>query len=222
MMLTIKDSSPIRAMVTAAVATLVALLFAPPAGAAEPAAPQLSISIDNGRTSAEVGDQLSYSITVENLGPDAVKRLLITQTMPPGLTADSADTDGVVKPEQVTWRVNLKAADTKTLVAKATVSKTSKQTLRLAAVVCASTGAEAPPIVCASHSDQLAAGAAAEAAAKAAAKPDDDGMPWAWLTAGTAAVLLAGLLIARRRLSPGRRRAETKPDPTPERAKENA
>ncbi len=182
-----------------------------PVFAAEPAAPQLSIAIDNGSSTASVGDQLNYTVTIKNLGPNSVEDLVVTQSLPPGLTFESADSQGTSSTEKVTWSLSLEANSEVTLNSTTTVGATPDTLLRLASVACASTSATAAPIVCATDSDQLPAGAAAESAAAPTA-PSENGianLAWVWWIVGAAAVVLGALalvLFPRRR----RRRARTR------------
>src|SRR5664279_5692555 len=74
-----------------------------------PAGPQLSIAVDNGHTSAAVGDAFTYTITVANLGTTDIPGLFMTQTVPTGLTFGSADSGGTAESDTVTWNVDLKA-----------------------------------------------------------------------------------------------------------------
>ncbi len=182
-----------------------------PVFAAEPAAPQLSIAIDNGSSTASVGDQLNYTVTIKNLGPNSVEDLVVTQSLPPGLTFESADSQGTSSPEKVTWSLSLEANSEATLNSTTTVGATPDTLLRLASVACASTSATATPIVCATDSDQLPAGAAAESAA-APTVPSENGianLAWVWWIVGAAAVILGALALV---LFPRgrRRRARTR------------
>lgn len=137
-----------------------------------PSGPQLSITVDNGRTSAAVGDRPTYTITISNLGSTQVTGLVVTQSVPTGLSFTSADSAGIAKAGLVSWFVDLKASGKATLHTTMTVSKSPKELLRLATVACASVSAKGPPIVCATDSDLLPAGASAEGAkAEGRAKP---------------------------------------------------
>ena len=75
---------------------------------------------------------------------------------------------------------------------------TPEDLLRLATVACASIEGGDKPIVCATHSDQLPAGAAAEAAAHEAANPVTSRLWYAGVGAVLAALLLTALLVLRR------------------------
>ena len=68
--------------------------------------------------------------------------------------------------------------------------------LRLATVACASAMRDGRPIVCATHSDRLPAGAAAEAEAARAAAPPVNRL-W-YVGAGLLVLVLTGVLAARR------------------------
>jgi uncharacterized repeat protein (TIGR01451 family) len=171
---------------------------------AVPTTPQLRIAVDDGHTSAAVGDKPTYTITLDNLGTAEVTGLVVTQSVPPGLNFKSADSAGVAKAGLVSWRVNVKASGKATLHTTMTVSTTPKDLLRLATVACASTSAKGPPVVCAAHSDLLPAGAAV-LTAKAGAVPARAAGGNGWWYAGSilGAILLAvggaALLLARRR-----------------------
>jgi uncharacterized repeat protein (TIGR01451 family) len=163
------------------------------------APPQLSIAVNDGHKAAAVGDELGYSIVVKNLGPDAVKRLRVTQTAPSGLTIESADASGRIKAGSATWTIDLKPGKKASLHTRATVSKTSTQTLRLATVACASVTTKAPPVVCAADSDQLPAGAKSDAARTSS---NDSGFAMRWFVIGGAVLLVViSLWLMRRRRS---------------------
>jgi uncharacterized repeat protein (TIGR01451 family) len=128
-----------------------------------PPGPQLSIAVDNGRSSAAVGDTPTYTITISNLGTAKIDELVVTQSVPTGLNFMSADSAGIDKARMVSWRIDLKASGKATLHTTMTISPTPTDLLRLATVACASMATNGPPIVCATHSDQLPAGADAQA-----------------------------------------------------------
>ncbi|MEV7908502.1 hypothetical protein AB0P04_43625, partial [Streptomyces anulatus] len=139
------------------------------------AVPRLSISIDNGKTATREGDRLTYTVVVHNTGTTDAGELHLTQSLPEGLRLVSADGHGSAKEGQVVWTVDLPAGKDATLHTTAQVGATPADLLRLATVACASTEAEGRPIVCATHSDQLPAGAAAAEAARQAASPPTGG-----------------------------------------------
>ena len=186
-------------------APAVAAAAAPPiasvarASAAEPA--QLSITIDDGRPSATAGDTLGYTITVTNLGTAPVAALRISQTIPVGLGFVSADPTASTSADQVVWAVDLAPSASTELHTTMTVSATPDEVLRSATVACASESATAAPIVCASDSDQLPAGAAAEASAAtdqvASRTPSSSGAAsWVAVVGVALAVLLIGGCVA--------------------------
>jgi uncharacterized repeat protein (TIGR01451 family) len=168
-------------------------------------APQLSIAVDNGKTSTTTGDTLDYAITIRNLGTADVAGLKVTQTMPAGLTFKTADAAGTEKTGGIGWTVDVATAGEAVLHSTMAVTDTPPELLRLATVACASMSADGPPIVCASHSDQLPAGASAVAAAAAAAAPPSSLLPW-YVAGGIAVVLIAVLIVVvlRRRTAPVR------------------
>ena len=176
---------------------------APPEAPAEPtgeapAAPQLSIAVDNGRTATTTGDRLDYAITVQNIGATDVEGLQISQTQPEGLRLESADAGGTEQPGLVLWTVDLAKGQASTLHSTMTVVATPDDLLRLASVACVKVAADAPPIVCAAHSDQLPAGAKAEAeqasmtTAEEPAEPT--GMRW-FIGGGIAALAVVVVLF---------------------------
>ena len=174
-----------------------------------PASPQLSIAIDNGKKSTTIGDTLDYVITVQNLGTADVDGLFIAQSVPSGLDFGTADAGGTADASAVAWNLDLKATTTATFHTTMTVTATPAELLRLASVVCASASADGPPIVCASHSDQLPAGAAAEAAATAlagdATTPASGISSWWYLGGGIGLVVVVAalaVLLVRRRAAP--------------------
>jgi uncharacterized repeat protein (TIGR01451 family) len=179
---------------------------ATPAGA-DPAATQLSIAIDNGHTATKVGDQLHYETVVENLGEVPVSRLVLTQTMPDGLDFATADAGGRLSDGVVTWRVRVPAGGHVTVHTSGEVTETMSDTLRLASVACATTKAGKPPVVCATHSDELPAGAAAAAAGQDTTPAEDNsGTGWlTWAVLGGLVLVGAGSWAAHRLV--GRRRS---------------
>jgi uncharacterized repeat protein (TIGR01451 family) len=96
--------------------------------------PRLSIAVDNGQTSAAVGDTAQYTITVRNLGTEDVKGLGVTQSVPTGLTFGSADTSGTAQAQGVSWPLDLKAGGEAVFHSAMTVSETPSELLRLATV----------------------------------------------------------------------------------------
>lgn len=193
---------------------LAVLLTAAPAWAAGTGAerdakpaPQLSIAVDNGRTSTTAGDTLDYTITIRNLGTNDVLGLTVTQSMPAGLSFKTADSAGTEKAGGVGWTIDLATAGEAVLHSTMAVTDTPPELLRLATVACASMSPSGPPIVCASHSDQLPAGASAEAATAAAAAPSSGLLPW-YVAGGIAVVLIAVavvvVVVVRRRTAPAR------------------
>jgi uncharacterized repeat protein (TIGR01451 family) len=188
-----------------AVAAPTAAAASPTAKTASPRPLQLKIAVDDGRTSAASGDKLAYTVTVTNLGTTIVKSLQVTQSAPSGLKLASADPAGTSNAAGVVWTVDLKPAATATMHTSMTVTATPNALLRLATVACASLTAKGAPIVCATDSDQLPAGAAAakEAAPKPKAAASSSGHGW-WYVAGGGVLALgaAATLVARRRKRP--------------------
>ncbi|MFI6453805.1 hypothetical protein ACIBF6_19865 [Streptosporangium amethystogenes] len=164
--------------------------------AAVMAAPKLSIGIDNGQTAAEKGDRFTYTVTVNNIGTDRARGLRITQSLPTGLHFVSADGRGRAETGQVLWTADVPAGEKAVFHTVAEVRDTPQDLLRLATVACASVKTEDKPLVCATHSDRLPAGAAAEAAAHEAANPVTSRLWYAGAGAGLLA--LAVLLVLRR------------------------
>jgi uncharacterized repeat protein (TIGR01451 family) len=167
-----------------------------PSGSA-PTDPQLSIAIDNGHTTAAPGERLVYTITIRNVGASDAQELRITQTLPPGLEFISADHNGVADSSRITWVLDLKAGAESKLSTVGQVGQTPDELLRLAAVACAAAKDADRPLVCATHSDLLPAGAVAAA-------PGPSPLGWIRYAIGATALLLVGLgtwLLARRRRS---------------------
>lgn len=195
----------------ALVATASALACAIPAGPAfaAPAAPQLSIAIDNGRATAAAGDRLNYTVTVTNLGTAKVKGVRLSQTVPSGATPVGGSGKLVTR-GAVRWTVDLPATKSVTLHSTLRVAATPPaDLLRLATVACAQVSARATPLVCAADSDLLPAGAAAQQV-QSAATDRRPSRSW-WYAGGglalAAAAVAAAFVLRRRRRVGGRRRA---------------
>ncbi|MEV4628319.1 hypothetical protein AB0J90_18810 [Micromonospora sp. NPDC049523] len=169
--------------------------------------PLLSIAIDNGRTSAAAGDELTYKITIRNLGTTEAKGIEISQSLPTGLTFTSADNGGTAHAGRVVWPTDLKTGQEATFTTVARVGQTPDELLRLATVACAATDGAEKPLVCATHSDLLPAGAAAIRTTEGKAIA-----PWIRYGAAAAALavlaLVATVVVRRRR----RRLLRSRPD----------
>jgi uncharacterized repeat protein (TIGR01451 family) len=201
----------IRGMAGGVLAVILCLLPLP--AGADTAKPQLRIAVDNGREFTDKGDRLEYAVTVSNLGGAKIRDLLITQSVPAGATFESADDRGVYRAGKVTWKLNLKASKNVVLRASMTVASTPDEELRLATVACAQILTTGAPLVCASDSDQLPAGAAAETAQRAAEQiaAGSDSRVW-WYAGGAVAVIGAAvgvLLVVRARSATSRRHRPT-------------
>lgn len=168
-----------------------------PADEGTPDPTQLSITIDNDKTSVVEGDTLDFAVTVENLGTEDITDLVVSQTQPPGLLIQSADADGDTGSGQVTWTVDLPKGAAATLNSVMAVQGTPDDLLRLATVACATLAPGDPPLVCAAHSAQLPAGAAAEAnaAAMAAVTPADEDRTWWYVAGGVVIVVLGAIAV---------------------------
>lgn len=111
-----------------------------------------------------------------------------------------------MKADKVSWSLDLSPSGETTVHTTMNVSTTPTDLLRLAPVACATVTADGPPIVCASHSDQLPAGAEADAA-KATSQSGEatasTGRTWWYLGAAVLIALALGVvattLIRRRR-----------------------
>lgn len=161
----------------------------------EPAAlPQLSITISDGLDAATAGDDLAYTIVIENLGAADAIGLTITQSVPEGMTFGSADTAGALDGSQVVWTVDVKAAEKATLSTTMTVGETPADLLRLATVACALPTPTDAPIVCASDSDILPAGEAADRAADESTAPAGVSVWW-WIGGAAALVVIAAATV---------------------------
>jgi uncharacterized repeat protein (TIGR01451 family) len=163
----------------------------PTAVARLPRVPGLRISIGDGRTAAQAGDQLTYTVLVQNSGARSSPPLTITQTLPPGLRFVSASSHGVAKAGGVTWYADLPAGGKDTFRLQAQVTQLATQQSRLAAVACAALAGSRTPIVCAAHLDRLP-GAPAAASGRRAATPAASTLPS--YAVGALAVLAAGVL----------------------------
>jgi uncharacterized repeat protein (TIGR01451 family) len=160
-------------------------------------APELTISISDGRVAARPGDTLTYRISLRNTGTVTAGRLEITQTLSAGLEVTEASGNGVVKDGRVTWFTAVPAGATLTFLASARVTRPPVQMLRLAATACVAPPGARQPIVCAAHLDELPAVARAAQAGKAgtaepARRPGTGIAPYA----AAAIAALAGCLFA--------------------------
>jgi uncharacterized repeat protein (TIGR01451 family) len=171
-----------------------------------PAVPGLTVTVSDGRTAVQPGDQLTYLVSVRDAGVHGAPHLKITQTLSQGLQFLSASSQGVAAYRQVTWNASIPAGGTRTFSMVARVTRTPASLLQLAAVACVATMGGSRPIVCAAHLDRLPAAAAA-AASRAAGPTRAALLTYA---AGALAVLVAGVLaaIAYRRLRTRRRLPE--------------
>ncbi|GGO32695.1 DUF11 domain-containing protein [Micromonospora parathelypteridis] len=157
-----------------------------PKPSASPDGPLLSITVDDGRTAVAAGDELTYRLTVRNLGASTVADVKVSQSLPTGLTLVSADRGGKARDGAVTWATDLKVGQESTFTTVARVGETPKDLLRLATVACATAKGGTKPLVCATHSDLLPAGAVAPVA-------EDTGTSWVWYAGAAAALLIIGL-----------------------------
>jgi uncharacterized repeat protein (TIGR01451 family) len=139
------------------------------AAARLPRVPGLRISIGDGRTVAQVGDRLTYTVLVQNSGAHRSPQLKITQTLPPGLQFISASSHGVARAGDVVWSADLAAGGHDTFRLQAEVTRPAERQSRLAAVACAALTGSSTPIVCAAHLDRLPGAPAATPGRRAAA-----------------------------------------------------
>jgi uncharacterized repeat protein (TIGR01451 family) len=169
----------------------------PAVRARPPAGPALTISVSDGRTAVNPGDQLTYVITVRNGGRARAPHLQVTQTLASGLDFLSSTPRAKTARRQVTWPAAIPGGRAQTFRVVARVTRTPARALRLAAVACASAQGGSRPIVCAAHLDRLPA--AAQASASRPAQPA--GLPALAYAGAALAVLAAAVLavLARRR-----------------------
>ncbi|WP_326556719.1 hypothetical protein [Micromonospora sp. NBC_01796] len=199
--------SNLPALAVAAVVSMITMSVAVPAAPRTGVAPTptvdaeqplLSIAIDNGRTSAAAGDELTYKITIRNLGTTEAKGLEISQSLPAGLTFAAADNGGTADADRVVWPTDLKTGQEATFTTVARLGQTPDELLRLATVACATADGAEKPLVCATHSDLLPAGAVATRTEEKAVTP--------WMRYGAAAAALAVLALVTTVLLRRRRR----------------
>jgi uncharacterized repeat protein (TIGR01451 family) len=170
--------------------------------ARSPAGPVLTISVSDGRTAANPGDQLTYLVSVRDGGTASASHLKITQTLSAGLDLLSASPHGIAADGRVTWPAAIPAGGTKTFRVVARVTQTPARLLRLAAVACASAAGSSRPIVCAAHLDRLPAATAASASRAAGTS---GAIPVAYAAVALAVLAVAVLaVITRRRAGPRR------------------
>jgi uncharacterized repeat protein (TIGR01451 family) len=172
------------------------------ATASRPAVPGLSISVTDGRTAVKPGDQLTYLVSVKDIGTLGAPHLTITQTLPAGLKFVSASRHGVAADGQVAWLTGIQPGGSQTFTVVTQLTRTPARQLRLAAVACAATQGSARPIVCAAHLDRLPA-VAATPAAKASGSLG--GARTAYIGAGLAVLAVGAFIVIVARRA-GRRR----------------
>lgn len=189
-----------RSLTLAAVAVLASIAgsfaLGTAAASAQPEPPQLSISVTDEKDATTSGDELAYAITVQNIGATDLPGLVIAQTLPAELTPVSSDPAATQDGPTVGWTIDLAASQTVTLTSTATVGETPDDLLRLATTVCASTSPTDAPLVCASDSDLLPAGAAAAEAETAASESEAAAASTAWvLPVAIGAVVVIAVLV---------------------------
>lgn len=170
--------------------------IAAPTSSAPVSGPQLSIAVADGRESVVAGDRLGYTVTVRNLGSTNLTGLQVSQTVPAGAVVKSVDSAGVAGHGAIRWRVRVKPAATVVLHATMAVGETPPDLLRLASVACATIGGDGRPIVCATHSDELPAGAAEAAGSSGMTTVTMTARQGWWYAAAGITVLLLGFLVA--------------------------
>jgi len=179
----------------------------PTAKASRPAVPGLSISVTDGRTAVKPGDQLTYLVSVKDVGTLGAPHLKITQTLPAGLAFVSASGHGVASGGQVAWFTGIGAGSAKTFTVVTKLTRTPARQLRLAAVACAEPEGSARPMVCAAHLDRLPA---VTAVSDATGSGSSSGVRPVYIGAGAAVLVVGALLVfAGRRF--GRRRQPGSP-----------
>ena len=205
--MTTSDRTPVRVPFRRLLGAGACLVLACLAGATLPAqarsapSPSLSISVDNGRSTLAPGDASDYTITLANLGARPVRSLRLSQTVPPGSSVVTTGSGGTVRAGTVRWTLDVPASGQVVLRTTLRVSDPAPpDLLRLATVACAAVSTDAPPLVCATDSDELPAGVTA--AQQQAAAPATTGRSW-WPYVGGGALLtgavLGGIVVLRRR-----------------------
>lgn len=157
-------------------------------------APEITISVGDGRVAVRPGDALTYRVSLRNAGTVSARRLEVSQTLSAGLEVTGASGSGVARAERVTWSTAVPAGGTRTFVVTARVTRPPAQMLRLAAIACVSLPGARQPIVCAADLDKLPVAPAHKAgkAGPGRRRPGPGILPYA--AAGIAA--LAGCLFA--------------------------
>jgi len=148
-------------------------------------APQLTISVSDGRLSVRQGQTLTYLIRLRNTGTGKAARLSVTQTLSAGLQAISASGSGRLHGTIASWDASVPANASRVFRVAARVARPPAQALRLAAVACAARHGSSQPIVCAADLDLFAGRTAAAGPAR---RPGPGMLPFV----ATAFVLLAG------------------------------
>lgn len=185
-----------RLLVLQAVALATLAVAEPHAAAGNvPPGPQLSVSIDDGRTTAAAGDRLTYTITVRNLGTGNLSGLDLTQSVPPGATVGATNPTGTTHAGAIRWRLAVRASGTAEFHTTVTVRNTPADLLRLASVACVNTSGQTRPLVCATHSDELPAGAALAGRRAQAATTVSRHVTW-YVGIGLGVLVVAGVAMA--------------------------
>jgi uncharacterized repeat protein (TIGR01451 family) len=176
----------------------------PPAAPAH-AGPRLSISVSDGRTQVTAGDRVTYTVKLRNAGAAAVRRVTVTQTLPPGTRLISASGGETAAHGRITWHASVGAGRAATFTSSEQVVRIPARQLRLAAVACAALPGSARPVVCAAALTDTPA--TAEAVARSAQSGAPGRGSWAGYAAvGGAAVAVSALAVVLARRTRPRRR----------------
>ncbi|MBC9719670.1 hypothetical protein H9Y04_45155 [Streptomyces sp. TRM66268-LWL] len=196
------------ALLLVAPAALLLALPAAAAPAAPPVPPAMSIAVDDGRTTADTGDRLDYTVTLTNAGEKELRDLRIVQRLPSFAKALDAADGLKVHGDEVVWRGGVRAGDKAAFKMAATLRKPDVGQLRATSTACAYLGKSQSPVVCAADMDTLPAGAKADQAAMTAAQAAEGGPgagPWAVGGGLLVAAALAAAWLRRRVRAEGAR-----------------
>lgn len=146
------------------------LLAAAPTAAADglpaPTRPALSIKVDDDTTKTKAKQVHTYTVKLRNLGSTNLRQMVLTETLPVGMSLISATDGGALNGAdgQIVWTVDVLVGQEVTRTIKARVDKLPAGH-GIASTACARLAGSNVPVVCSTDLDQLPTEAELAAAA---------------------------------------------------------